>query len=210
MQLSHHILWIVLDSMHTDPVHSARVLVIVQGACACRVVRVVPGACHKSCAGHLSCCAWCLSVPVIQTAVAAGHTWLTCTSTCQLAGRKSNWGDDHCVTLPANAIDQPSKMQNFDSIIWSYQSTVCNTKYSKEKFSSNIIYCAIAAVQYWDIFVCQGGKGLIIGATVISFVVKSYQRSFCLFIFQHQHDCAYLRRELMVQWNKCSEGPCSH
>ena len=87
MQLSHHILWIVLDSMHTDPVHSARVLVIVQGACACCVV---PGACHKSCAGHLSCCAWCLSVPVIQTAVAAGHTWLTCTSTCQLAGRKSN------------------------------------------------------------------------------------------------------------------------
>ena len=100
--------------MHTDPVHSARVLVIVQGACACRVV---PGACHKSCAEHLSCCAWCLSVPVIQTAVAAGHTWLTCTSTCQLAGRKSNWGDDHCVTLPANAIDQSSKMQNYDSII---------------------------------------------------------------------------------------------
>ena len=94
--------------------HSARVPVIVQGACRCRVV---PGACHKSCAGHLSCCAWCLSVPVIQTAVAAGHTWLTCTSTCQLAGRKSNWGDDHCVTLPANAIDQSTKMQNYDSII---------------------------------------------------------------------------------------------
>ena len=136
--------------------HSARVLVIVQGACACRVV---PGACHKSCAGHLSCCAWCLSVPVIQTAVAAGHTWLTCSSTCQLAGRKSNWGDEHCVTLPANAIDQSTKMQNYDSIILilisrlTWDASVQNTKYSKsiaQLLRYNIgIYLSVRAERGW-------------------------------------------------------------
>ena len=52
--------------------------------CPVLVIRVVQSTCRVVLG------AWCLSVPVIQTAVAAGHTWLTCTSTCQLAGRKSN------------------------------------------------------------------------------------------------------------------------